>query len=54
MHVALVVNRRRPRPKRVDPRGVETPDGKIDAVIAADTIRDSLHAKGITKEVPVS
>ncbi|MDZ4347614.1 MAG: ABC transporter substrate-binding protein [Candidatus Binatia bacterium] len=31
-----------------------TPDGKIDAVIAADTIRDSLQAEGITKEVPVN
>lgn len=32
----------------------ETPDGKIDAVIAADTIRDSLQAEAITKEVPVN
>jgi ABC-type nitrate/sulfonate/bicarbonate transport system substrate-binding protein len=32
----------------------ETPDGKIDAALAADTIRDSLQAEAITKEVPVS
>lgn len=32
----------------------ETPDGKIDAAIAADAIRDSLQAEAITKEVPVS
>ena len=32
----------------------ETPDGKVDAALAADTIRDSLQAEAITKEVPVS
>ncbi len=32
----------------------ETPDGKIDAAIATDTIRDSLQAEAITKEVPVN
>jgi ABC-type nitrate/sulfonate/bicarbonate transport system substrate-binding protein len=32
----------------------ETPDGKVDAALAADTIRDSLQAEGITKEIPVS
>ena len=35
-------------------RRAETPDGKVDAVIAADTIRDSLQAEAITKEVPVN
>ena len=33
---------------------VETSDGKIGAAIAADTIRDSLQAETITKEVPVT
>ena len=32
----------------------ETPDGKVDAALAADTIRDSLQAENITKEVPVN
>ncbi len=32
----------------------ETPDGKIDAALAAETIKDSLQAEGVTKEVPVS
>jgi NitT/TauT family transport system substrate-binding protein len=32
----------------------ETQDGKIDAALAADTIRDSLQAEGITKEVPIN
>jgi ABC-type nitrate/sulfonate/bicarbonate transport system substrate-binding protein len=32
----------------------ETPDGKVDATLAADTIRDSLQAEAITKEVSVS
>jgi NitT/TauT family transport system substrate-binding protein len=30
----------------------ETPDGRIDAALAADTIRDSLLAEGIAKEIP--
>ncbi|HYY25230.1 MAG TPA: ABC transporter substrate-binding protein [Candidatus Udaeobacter sp.] len=32
----------------------ETPDGRVDATLAADTIRDSSQAEGITKEVPVN
>jgi NitT/TauT family transport system substrate-binding protein len=32
----------------------ETPDGKVDAALAADTIRDSLQAEGMAKEVPIS
>ena len=32
----------------------ETPDGKIDAALAADTIRDSLQAEGIAKDVPIN
>jgi ABC-type nitrate/sulfonate/bicarbonate transport system substrate-binding protein len=32
----------------------ETPDGRVDATLAADTIRDSLQADAITKEVPVN
>ena len=32
----------------------ETPDGRIDPALAADTIRDSLQAEAITKEVPVN
>ena len=32
----------------------ETPDGRVDAALAADTIRDSSQAEGITKEVPVN
>ncbi len=32
----------------------ETPDGRVDNTIAADTIRDSLQAEGITKEIPAS
>ena len=33
---------------------VETAEGRFDAVIAADTIRDSLQAEALTKEVPVN
>ncbi|HEV8721594.1 MAG TPA: ABC transporter substrate-binding protein [Candidatus Binatia bacterium] len=32
----------------------ETLDGRVDAGLAADTIRDSLQAEAVTKEVPVS
>ena len=32
----------------------ETPDGRVDAALAADTIRDSLQAEAITKEIPVN
>lgn len=32
----------------------ETPDGRIDAALAADTIRDTRQAEGITKEIPAS
>ena len=32
----------------------ETPDGRVDAALAADTIRDSMQAEAITKEVPVN
>jgi len=32
----------------------ETPDGRVDTALAADTIRDSSQAEGITKEVPVN
>jgi ABC-type nitrate/sulfonate/bicarbonate transport system substrate-binding protein len=32
----------------------ETPDGRVDSALAADTIRDSLQAEAITKEVPVN
>ena len=35
-------------------RGAETPDGRVDAALAADTIRDSRQAEGISKEVPVN
>jgi len=35
-------------------RQVETADGRIDATLMADTIRDSLQAEAITKEVPVN
>ena len=33
---------------------VETTDGRIDTALAADTIRDTRQAEGITKEIPVS
>ena len=32
----------------------ETPDGRVDAALAADTIRDSLQAEAIAKEIPVN
>jgi NitT/TauT family transport system substrate-binding protein len=32
----------------------ETPDGRVDAALSADTIRDSSQAEGITKEIPVN
>jgi len=32
----------------------ETPDGRVDATLAADTIRDSLQAEAIAKEIPVN
>jgi ABC-type nitrate/sulfonate/bicarbonate transport system substrate-binding protein len=32
----------------------ETLDGRVDSGLAADTIRDSLQAEAITKEVPVN
>jgi len=35
-------------------RRAETPDGRVDTALAADTIRDSSQAEGITKEVPVN
>jgi NitT/TauT family transport system substrate-binding protein len=35
-------------------KGAETQDGKIDAALAAETIRDTRQAEGITREVPVS
>ena len=31
----------------------ETPDGKIDAALMAETIRDARQTEGITKEIPV-
>jgi ABC-type nitrate/sulfonate/bicarbonate transport system substrate-binding protein len=35
-------------------RRAETPDGRVDPALAADTIRDSLQAEAIAKEVPVN
>lgn len=32
----------------------ETPDGKIDAALARQTIRDTRQAEGITREIPVN
>ncbi len=32
----------------------ETPDGKIDAQLARETIRDARQAEGITREIPVN
>jgi ABC-type nitrate/sulfonate/bicarbonate transport system substrate-binding protein len=32
----------------------ETPDGKIDAALAAETIRDTRQAEAITREIPVN
>lgn len=34
-------------------KNAETPDGKIDAALAAETIRDAREAEGITRQVPV-
>jgi ABC-type nitrate/sulfonate/bicarbonate transport system substrate-binding protein len=35
-------------------RRAETPDGRIDMGLAAETIRDARQAEGVTREVPVS
>ena len=35
-------------------KNVETTDGRIDAALASDTVRDTRQAEGITKEIPVS
>ncbi len=35
-------------------KGAETPDGKIDTALAAETIRDARQTEGITREIPVS
>jgi ABC-type nitrate/sulfonate/bicarbonate transport system substrate-binding protein len=35
-------------------KGVETPDGRIDSKLMADTIRDARQTQGITKEIPVN
>jgi NitT/TauT family transport system substrate-binding protein len=35
-------------------REVETPDGRIDATLMGDVIRDTRQTEGITKEIPVS
>jgi NitT/TauT family transport system substrate-binding protein len=32
----------------------ETPDGKIDAVLAAETIRDTRRAEAVVKDIPIS
>jgi ABC-type nitrate/sulfonate/bicarbonate transport system substrate-binding protein len=32
----------------------ETPDGKIDAALASETIRETRQAEGITREIPVN
>lgn len=32
----------------------ETPDGKIDPALAAETVRDTRQAEGITREIPVN
>ncbi len=32
---------------------VETPDGRIDAKLMADTIHDARQTAGVTKEIPV-
>jgi ABC-type nitrate/sulfonate/bicarbonate transport system substrate-binding protein len=32
----------------------ETPDGKIDAALAGETIRDTRQAEGITRDIPVN
>lgn len=33
---------------------VETPDGRVDATLIADTIRDARQTDGITKEIPAN
>ena len=33
---------------------VETPDGRVDATLIADTIRDARQTEGITKEIPAN
>ncbi len=33
---------------------VETADGRVDAQLMADTIRDARQTENITKEIPVS
>jgi ABC-type nitrate/sulfonate/bicarbonate transport system substrate-binding protein len=33
---------------------VETPDGRVDATLIADTIRDARQSEGITKEIPAN
>jgi len=33
---------------------VETPDGRVDATLVADTIRDARQTDGITKEIPAN
>jgi ABC-type nitrate/sulfonate/bicarbonate transport system substrate-binding protein len=33
---------------------VETPDGRVDATLIADTIRDTSQTEGITKEIPAN
>ncbi|MGE5820587.1 MAG: ABC transporter substrate-binding protein [Deltaproteobacteria bacterium] len=35
-------------------RRAETPDGKIDAALAAETIRDTRQAEGIARDIPVN
>ena len=32
-------------------KNAETPDGKIDAALTAETIRDTRQAEGITREI---
>ena len=32
-------------------RKAETPDGRIDAALAAETVRDTRQAEGITREI---
>jgi ABC-type nitrate/sulfonate/bicarbonate transport system substrate-binding protein len=33
---------------------VETPDGRIDATLMSETIRDTRQTEGITKEIPAN
>lgn len=35
-------------------RQIETADGRVDAQLAADMVRDARQAEGITKEIPVN